>query len=127
MYPSRAARGSWPRIRAILRRTRVVEGTDDLPSVIGAGLVKVFPRQRRAECGGRQLDLTSTEFNLLEALAGQAGRPVSKSTLSEQALAGPLARFDRAIDVHMSDSNVRGVGLVLITAMLFGAIAHGLS
>jgi two-component system, OmpR family, response regulator len=90
------------RIRAILRRTRIVEGTDDPPSVIGAGLVKVFPRQRRAECGGRQLDLTSTEFNLLEALARQAGRPVSKSTLSEQALARPLARFDRAIDVHMS-------------------------
>ena len=90
------------RIRAILRRTRIVERTENPPAVIGAGLVKVFPRQRRAECGGTPLDLTSTEFNLLEALARYAGRPVSKRTLSEQALGRSLARFDRSIDVHVS-------------------------
>jgi two-component system OmpR family response regulator len=70
--------------------------------VIGSGLVKVFPGQRRAECGGKLLDLTSTELNLLEALVRHAGRPVSKRMLSEQALARPLARFDRTIDVHVS-------------------------
>ena len=90
------------RIRAILRRTRVVEGAEEAPAVIGSGLVKVFPGQRRAECGGKPLDLTSTEFNLLEALARNAGRTVSKSTLSEQALGKALARFDRSIDVHVS-------------------------
>jgi two-component system OmpR family response regulator len=90
------------RIRAILRRTRVIEGSESAPAVIGAGLVKVFPRERRAECGGMPIDLTSTEFNLLEALARQAGRPVSKSTLSERALGRSLARFDRSIDVHVS-------------------------
>jgi two-component system, OmpR family, response regulator len=90
------------RIRAILRRTRVVGGAEEAPAVIGSGLVKVFPRQRRAECGGKHLDLTSTEFNLLEALVRHAGRPVSKRVLSEQALARPLARFDRTIDVHVS-------------------------
>jgi two-component system OmpR family response regulator len=87
------------RIRAILRRTRAVEGA---PSVIGSGLLKVFPRQRRAEWGGKLLDLTSTEFKLLEALARQAGHPVSKNALSEQALGRALARFDRSIDVHVS-------------------------
>jgi two-component system OmpR family response regulator len=87
------------RIRSILRRARTVE---EAPAVIGSGLLKVFPRQRRAECCGKQLDLTSTEFNLLEALARHAGRPVSKNKLSEQALGRPLARFDRSIDVHVS-------------------------
>ena len=87
------------RIRAILRRTRVVE---EAPPVIASGLLKVFPRQRRAEWGGKPLDLTSTEFNLLEALARQAGHPVSKNALSEQALGRALARFDRSIDVHVS-------------------------
>ena len=87
------------RIRAILRRTRAVE---EAPAVIGSGLLKVFPRQRRAEWGGKPLDLTSTEFNLLEALARQAGHPVSKNALSEQALGRALARFDRSIDVHVS-------------------------
>jgi two-component system OmpR family response regulator len=53
--------------------------------------------------GRRQaLELTSTEFNLLEVLARNAGRPVSKNDLSEQGLGRPLARFDRNIDVHLS-------------------------
>jgi DNA-binding response OmpR family regulator len=43
-----------------------------------------------------------TEFNLLEALARNAGHPVGKPALSEQALGRPLARYDRSIDVHVS-------------------------
>lgn len=52
--------------------------------------------------GGRPLDLTSTEFNLLEHLARHAGQTVSKSVLSEAALGRPLTRYDRSIDVHLS-------------------------
>ncbi len=46
--------------------------------------------------------MTSTEFNLLEVLVRNAGRPVSKNLLSEQGLGRPMARFDRNIDVHLS-------------------------
>jgi len=48
------------------------------------------------------LNLTSTEFNLLEVLARNAGKVVSKQELSQLALGRPLARFDRSIDVHLS-------------------------
>jgi two-component system OmpR family response regulator/two-component system response regulator CpxR len=48
------------------------------------------------------VDLTSTEYALVEMLARHAGRPVSKEELSAQALGRPLARFDRSIDVHLS-------------------------
>ena len=58
--------------------------------------------QRLAEWKGLPLELTSTEFNLLEVLARHAGRTVSKAQLSEQGLGRPLARFDRSIDVHLS-------------------------
>jgi DNA-binding response OmpR family regulator len=51
---------------------------------------------------GQPLALTSTEFNLLELLARNAGRVVGKPELSEQGLGRPLARFDRSIDVHLS-------------------------
>lgn len=89
------------RIRAILRRTQgaQVEGE---PAVLAVGALVMWPGQRRAEWEGKPLDLTSTEYNLLEVLAREAGRPVSKSTLSEQGLGRPLARFDRSIDVHLS-------------------------
>lgn len=89
------------RLRAILRRTVLsAEAGAGLPLQIGQ--LSVFPAQRRTEWGGKPIDLTSTEFNLLEILARNAGRPVSKSDLSEMALGRPLARFDRSIDVHLS-------------------------
>jgi two-component system OmpR family response regulator len=86
------------RLRAILRRTQPQAPAGPL-SV--AELV-LWPEKRRAEWQGRALDLTSTEFNLLEALMRNAGRVVTKKELSEAALGRPLARFDRAIDVHLS-------------------------
>ena len=70
------------------------------PIVVGP--LAVYPEQRRVEWDGAQVDLTSTEFNLLEILARNAGRPVAKAALCEQALGRQLARFDRSIDVHLS-------------------------
>ena len=89
------------RLRAILRRSQQgAELTGQAPLVVGP--LKVMPAQRRVEWNDTPVELTSTEFNLLEALARNAGRPVSKAELSEQALGRPLVRFDRSIDVHLS-------------------------
>jgi two-component system OmpR family response regulator/two-component system response regulator CpxR len=87
------------RLRAILRRTTPVEAPSG-PIVVGP--LTVFPEQRRVEWSGAVVEMTSTEFNLIEVLARNAGRPVSKGLLCEQALGRPLARFDRSIDVHLS-------------------------
>jgi DNA-binding response OmpR family regulator len=89
------------RVRAILRRTQGAAG--DGPGItLTVGKLTMLPEQRRATWDGLALELTSTEFNLLEVLARHAGRPVSKNDLSEQGLGRPLARFDRNIDVHLS-------------------------
>jgi two-component system OmpR family response regulator/two-component system response regulator CpxR len=94
------------RIRAILRRTTQGESTRETAAGGGAqldaGELTMWPAQRRAQWQGKPLELTSTEFNLLEVLAKNTGRPVTKPELSEQALGRPLARFDRSIDVHLS-------------------------
>lgn len=87
------------RLRAILRRTTLVEAAS---GPITVGPLTVYPEQRRVEWSGAPVDMTSTEFNLVEVLARNAGRPVSKGLLCEQALGRPLARFDRSIDVHLS-------------------------
>ncbi|MCX4187883.1 response regulator transcription factor [Methylophaga sp. OBS4] len=89
------------RIRAILRRTDNSFGSD-MDKVIKNGPLQLWTEKRKAVWFEQELDLTSTEFNLLEALARQAGQVVSKNELSERALGRPLARFDRSIDVHMS-------------------------
>ncbi len=90
------------RIRAIVRRTKVTAIHDEAAQLLEVGELKIWPTQRRAEWNGILLQLTSTEFNLLEILVRHAGQSVSKKILSEQGLGRPLARFDRSIDVHMS-------------------------
>jgi DNA-binding response OmpR family regulator len=90
------------RVRAILRRTQVPDRTDAGALPLTVGPLTLAPQSRTAESNGRPLALTSAEFNLLEVLARNAGRVVSRSELSEQGLGRPLARFDRSIDVHLS-------------------------
>lgn len=87
------------RVRAILRR---IQSNTSRTYVITVGDLKVWSSQRRAEWQNHVLDLTSTEFNLLEILARHAGAVVTKDELSLQALGRPLAKFDRSIDVHLS-------------------------
>ena len=88
------------RMRAILRRTQILVDSDLMQ--ISVGNLCLWPAQRRVEWAGNSLDLTSTEFNLLEVLVRHAGRVVSKTDLSILGLGRPLARFDRSIDVHLS-------------------------
>lgn len=89
------------RIRAILRRANAAPHDVDT-LLLTVGQLQMWPEQRRANWAGAPLALTSTEFNLLEVLARNAGRAVSKNELSEQGLGRPMARFDRNIDVHLS-------------------------
>lgn len=90
------------RIRAILRRVRPQEDNNANTAQITVGALTIWPRQRLVEWDHNPVTLTSTEFNLLEVLAKNAGQVVTKQDLSQLALGRPLARFDRSIDVHMS-------------------------
>jgi two-component system OmpR family response regulator len=88
------------RIRAILRRTQST--SDQLPVTLEVGALRIRPEQRIAEWDNHLLNLTSVEYNLLEVLARNAGRVVSKETLSQLGLGRPLVKFDRSVDVHLS-------------------------
>lgn len=98
------------RIRAILRRTMGANpqpqpaSTDEgnTAEAIETGPLKLWPASRRAQWHGRPLELTSTQFSLLEALVRDRGGVVTKADLSERALGRKLGRFDRSIDVHIS-------------------------
>jgi DNA-binding response OmpR family regulator len=89
------------RIRAILRRTGQ-RADQDNEAVLTVNALTMWPQQRRVEWDGKPLYLTSSEFNVLEVLVRNAGRPVSKSELSQQGLGRSLTNFDRNIDVHLS-------------------------
>ena len=113
------------RINAILRRAQQ-GGTDNAnANSISASSVTLYPAKRQAAIGDTSLELTSTEFNLLEVLMRHAGQVVSKETLSVEALDRKLAKFDRSIDVHISSirhklgdasliQTVRGLGYLFV-------------
>ncbi|HEX7803229.1 MAG TPA: response regulator transcription factor [Pseudoxanthomonas sp.] len=92
------------RIRAILRRTenRGSSATAVVQRTVQVGDLTLWPGSRRATWRGAALELTGTEFSLLEVLARNSGQLVSKQDISQQAFDRPLARFDRRIDVHIS-------------------------
>lgn len=90
------------RLRAILKRIGMNsqhEANDGQPITLGS--FSIWPAQRRATDHDKPLELTSTEFSVLELLARNAGKVVSKDELSQHALGRPMTRFDRSIDVHI--------------------------
>jgi two-component system response regulator CpxR len=92
------------RIRAILRRSEPAAGSGGgLPEVLKAGDVTLQPAERSVQRGSERIAMTSTEFSVLEALVRDAGRVVPKADLSERALGRPLGRFDRSLDMHVSN------------------------
>ncbi len=114
------------RINAILRRAQQVSSEQSsTPNSISVSNVTLYPAKRQANIGDAPLELTSTEFNLLEVLMRHAGQVVSKETLSIEALDRKLAKFDRSIDVHISSirhklgdasliQTVRGLGYLFV-------------
>jgi hypothetical protein len=51
----------------------------------------------------RPLDLTTVEFDLLEALLRAAGRVIPRDELVRTVLNRPFSPFDRSIDTHVSN------------------------
>ncbi|MBB2717877.1 UNVERIFIED_ORG: two-component system OmpR family response regulator [Rhizobium etli] len=89
------------RLRAILRRAGPPAA--GLPTeTVRAGQLVIHSGNRSAEWRGETLELTGTEFSLLEVLARSAGQLVSKQEISKRAFGKPLTPFDRRIDVHIS-------------------------
>jgi len=89
------------RLRAIRRRARApAESAATEAMQVGGTLLN--PAARTARHNETDLDLTSTEFNLLHTLMLRAGSVVDKSSLCEEALGRSLSAYDRSIDVHIS-------------------------
>ncbi|MEX0610863.1 MAG: response regulator [Pirellulales bacterium] len=86
------------RIRALLRRRN---GNDTNGSVLVSQGVMVDRERHRVTIEEKPLDLTPSEFGLLEALVRQPGRVFSRSELIDAALGGDSLVLERTIDVHV--------------------------
>lgn len=88
------------RLRAVLRRSEAAALV--APASIEAGAIRLETEARRVIVAGEIVDLTATEFNLLERLIRAGNRVVAKDELSREVLGRPHEAYDRSIDVHMS-------------------------
>jgi two-component system, OmpR family, response regulator CpxR len=88
------------RIRAILRR--VDGGASQRGAALAVSGVVLDPATRSVSRGDERLEMTSTEFNVLERLMRDAGQIVPKDALMRDALGRRLRPFDRAVDMHIS-------------------------
>lgn len=122
------------RLRALLRRNSVT-GEDH---VIEVGDLSLDPLGRVAARAGRPLDLTKTEFDLLELLMVNAGVVLSRDLIYERIWGYDFETSSRSLDVYVGylrakteaqDAarvihTVRGVGYVLRPAAA-ATVANG--
>jgi len=86
------------RIKA-LRRRRTAEGpTDEVTTKYG---VTVDRRRHQAAAKGKALQLTRSEFRLLDTLIRQPGRVFHRTELIDAALGEDTMVMERTIDVHV--------------------------
>ena len=89
------------RLRAVFRRSG---GRDPGPGGdLSFGALTLSPGRRSAAWRDTPLDLTVSEFNILECLLIAGERASSKDELSERALGRRRQPYDRSIDVHVSN------------------------
>lgn len=95
------------RLRAIIRRVEMErEGesaTGQSSDVLTHADLELKPGSHKARRDGELLDLTQTEFRLLQMLMEQPGEMVSKDDMMKTVLNRNLGPFDRTIDMHISN------------------------
>ena len=89
------------RVRAVLRRSSrdAMAPTD----VVRAGDVTLDLPRMRVEVSGHPVELTPTEFQLLETLARRPGRIFTRAQLLDAIHGIALESYERAIDTHVKN------------------------
>ena len=86
------------KIKALLRR---IEGRDEPSDVAEYSGVKIDRIRHRVTLNGEAIELTPTEFRLLEALVRQPGRAFSRHQLMDASIGEGSIVLERTIDVHI--------------------------
>ncbi len=88
------------RVRAVLRRA---EARQEATAVIRVADVEIDVSRMRVTVGGRTVDLTATEFQLLASLAREPGRVFTRGQLLDAVHGVAFESYERAIDAHVKN------------------------
>ncbi|GAA3510846.1 response regulator transcription factor [Georgenia daeguensis] len=89
------------RVRAMLRRPRAGTARDE--PVRRVGDLTIDPVTREALRGGQRLELTRTEFDLLDVLTERPGHVLSRDQIFEQVWGGQWFGDRHVVDVHVAN------------------------
>lgn len=89
------------RIKAVTRRSRMVPQKKET-AVLPEDAVDIDPGKREVRKGGKQIPLTSVEFEILLILAQNEGKVLTRERIMDLARSKDFMAFDRSIDMHIS-------------------------
>lgn len=114
------------RVRAVLRRSRPAPNNG---AIFEVGEFRLDSQRRHVWKNNSPVDLTLSEFDILEVLMKSQGRPVSRDELAAVLYGRDFMPLERSIDVHISNlrkkvectnkaviRSVRGVGYIFVPA-----------
>lgn len=91
------------RINAILRRVKISKSSPLKSSITEVNNITLNHATREVHCHDKLVELTGTEYQILDLLVNQCGQIVSKNEISKEVLKRKLSPFDRSIDMHISN------------------------
>ena len=105
------------RIRAVMRRWKGSALSES--AVYRSGALELNMAAQSVRYGAEPLDLTGTEFQILELLVRAQGRTISRDDISCVLYQRESVPFERGVDVHMSHlrRKLDGKGLAQIIAI----------
>lgn len=90
------------RIQVLLRRPRTGGSSLTAPAVHRVGGLTLDPSSREVEVDRAPVELTRTEFDLLQALAERPGRVLSRRQLTDTVWGEGWVGDDHVVDVHIA-------------------------
>jgi len=89
------------RVKSLLRRVKLDQSPQALPRILMHGSLKLDIDQRILFIDSQAIDLTRTEFSLLETFMSNPGYTLTRDELLEKALGYAYEGMGRALDTHI--------------------------
>ena len=90
------------RVRALLRRQRRIQDSATIPA-LQVGQLRMDVGRHEVSLNGQPVDLTRTEFSLLQALMQTPGYVFTRGELIEKALGYTYESIERTLDSHIKN------------------------
>jgi DNA-binding response OmpR family regulator len=91
------------RVGAVLGRRHPLGPGDDEPVTYGGGRLSIDAARHEARFDGATLELTPTEWGVLETVAGSPGRVYSRGELVNRVRGYEFAGYERTVDSHVKN------------------------